>query len=272
MPPRVAQLGEAVAEDHDGTVVWAGFAHKQVDAVRRHDSSTNYSHAADHPGGNNSNASNRKGGATVPVMTRWVDKSRPRANPTGCLGLEQWQHSPMSSMLAIVLPGAQYTSLGPAIRFPVLALEELGAIVRDVAYPEITAPTLDDGADHGLEIPGDAKVTAEVMSRLVDAALEFRGSGSSRDRLASSGWSRRSTRSSTPMIQRRRVPFSETSSAGRTSMCDDVAATRAELDAKGATFDGDITDEGFGLATTMKLPGAGEIMLYQPQHPTAHDL
>ncbi|MDQ3543380.1 MAG: VOC family protein [Actinomycetota bacterium] len=55
-------------------------------------------------------------------------------------------------------------------------------------------------------------------------------------------------------------------------MCDDVAATRAELEAKGATFDGDITDEGFGLATTMKLPGAGEIMLYQPQHPTAHDL
>jgi len=185
----------------------------------------------------------------------------------------------MSSMLAIVLPGAQYTSLGPAIRFPVLALEELGATVRDVAYPEITAPTLDDeswamlcnasadqvrrfvaegpwdravfvakslgtgilarigqqldvpspsaiwltplfrdattrdaaiagrwpallvagtadfahddagfdqvavalgahtllidGADHGLEIPGDAKVTAEVMSRLVDATLEF---------------------------------------------------------------------------------------------------
>jgi len=55
-------------------------------------------------------------------------------------------------------------------------------------------------------------------------------------------------------------------------MCDDVAATRAELEAKGATFDGDITDGGFGLATTMKLPGAGEIMLHQPQHPTAHDL
>lgn len=55
-------------------------------------------------------------------------------------------------------------------------------------------------------------------------------------------------------------------------MCDDVAATRAELEAKRATFDGDITDEGFGLATRMTLPGAGEIMLYQPQHPTAHDL
>ncbi len=30
-----------------------------------------------------------------------------------------------------------------------------------------------DGADHGLEIPGAAKVTADVISRLVDATLEF---------------------------------------------------------------------------------------------------
>ena len=55
-------------------------------------------------------------------------------------------------------------------------------------------------------------------------------------------------------------------------MCDDVAATRAELEAKGATFNGDITDEGFGLTTLMNLPGAGQIMLYQPQHPTVYDL
>ena len=55
-------------------------------------------------------------------------------------------------------------------------------------------------------------------------------------------------------------------------MCDDVAATRVELEAKGATFTGDITDEGFGLATMMDLPGAGKIMLYQPRHLTAHDL
>ena len=35
-------------------------------------------------------------------------------------------------------------------------------------------------------------------------------------------------------------------------MCDDVAATRAELEAKGATFNGDITDEGFGLTTLIE--------------------
>jgi catechol 2,3-dioxygenase-like lactoylglutathione lyase family enzyme len=55
-------------------------------------------------------------------------------------------------------------------------------------------------------------------------------------------------------------------------MCDDIDATRAELEAKGATFTGDITDEGFGLTVTMDLPGAGQILLYEPRHPTAYDL
>ncbi len=55
-------------------------------------------------------------------------------------------------------------------------------------------------------------------------------------------------------------------------MCDDIAATRAELEAKGATFSGAVSDRGFGLTTMMNLPGAGQIMLYQPQHPTAYDL
>ena len=55
-------------------------------------------------------------------------------------------------------------------------------------------------------------------------------------------------------------------------MCDDVAATRLELEAKGATFDGDIADEGFGLVTMMDLPGAGRILVYQPTHPTAYDM
>lgn len=55
-------------------------------------------------------------------------------------------------------------------------------------------------------------------------------------------------------------------------MCDDIAATRAELERKGATFASEISDEGFGLTSTMDLPGAGQIMLYQPKHPTAYNL
>lgn len=55
-------------------------------------------------------------------------------------------------------------------------------------------------------------------------------------------------------------------------MCDDIEATRAELEGKGAEFTGGVEDQGFGLASTMKLPGAGTILLYEPRHPTAYDL
>ena len=37
-------------------------------------------------------------------------------------------------------------------------------------------------------------------------------------------------------------------------------------------FNGDIIDEGFGLTASMQLPGAGQIILYEPRHPTAYDL
>ncbi|MFV0524106.1 MAG: VOC family protein [Acidimicrobiales bacterium] len=55
-------------------------------------------------------------------------------------------------------------------------------------------------------------------------------------------------------------------------MCDDVAATRAELEAKGATFDGEISDQGWGLVTTMQVPGADPMSLYEPRHPVAYTL
>ncbi len=55
-------------------------------------------------------------------------------------------------------------------------------------------------------------------------------------------------------------------------MCDDIEATKAELEAKGAKFSGDVEDFGFGLATSLELPGAGEILLYEPRHPEAHSL
>ncbi len=52
-------------------------------------------------------------------------------------------------------------------------------------------------------------------------------------------------------------------------MCDDVHATVAELEGRGVEFAGEITDQGFGLVTAIKLPGGGTIGLYQPKHPTA---
>lgn len=52
-------------------------------------------------------------------------------------------------------------------------------------------------------------------------------------------------------------------------MCDDIHATMAELKAKGITFTGEPTDQGFGVVVMMTLPGDVEVMLYEPKHPTA---
>ena len=54
-----------------------------------------------------------------------------------------------------------------------------------------------------------------------------------------------------------------------TLMCDDVAATVEELRSKGLEVRGDPEEEGFGITTTLVLPGGLEIMLYEPRHPTA---
>ena len=50
-------------------------------------------------------------------------------------------------------------------------------------------------------------------------------------------------------------------------MCDDVHATVAELERKGVEFVAPVTDEGYGLVTRFRVPGAGEMALYEPRHP-----
>jgi catechol 2,3-dioxygenase-like lactoylglutathione lyase family enzyme len=49
-------------------------------------------------------------------------------------------------------------------------------------------------------------------------------------------------------------------------MCDDLDATVAQLAAKGAQFNGDVSDAGWGLTVRLKVPGAGEMTLYQPKY------
>jgi catechol 2,3-dioxygenase-like lactoylglutathione lyase family enzyme len=51
-------------------------------------------------------------------------------------------------------------------------------------------------------------------------------------------------------------------------MCDDVEATVAELERKGVEFTRPVSDERWGLVTAMRVPGGGELGLYEPQHPT----
>ena len=53
-------------------------------------------------------------------------------------------------------------------------------------------------------------------------------------------------------------------------MCDDITATIEELKAKGADIAGPVSDQGWGLLTTLSLPGGLQLGLYEPKHPTAH--
>jgi hypothetical protein len=50
-------------------------------------------------------------------------------------------------------------------------------------------------------------------------------------------------------------------------MCDDVERTVAELATRGVET-GPISDEGWGRLTAIKLPGGGELGLYEPRHPS----
>lgn len=51
-------------------------------------------------------------------------------------------------------------------------------------------------------------------------------------------------------------------------MCEDLEATRRELGDKGVEFVEPVEDEGWGLLTRFKVPGFGEIGLYEPRHPS----
>jgi predicted enzyme related to lactoylglutathione lyase len=52
-------------------------------------------------------------------------------------------------------------------------------------------------------------------------------------------------------------------------MCDDIGATIADLRDRGLDVRGEPNDEGYGVTTTVVLPGDLEVMLYEPRHPTA---
>lgn len=53
-------------------------------------------------------------------------------------------------------------------------------------------------------------------------------------------------------------------------ICDDLAATMAELTERGATFSSGPDEMGFGLAAMVQVPGADDILIYEPRHVTAY--
>jgi predicted enzyme related to lactoylglutathione lyase len=52
-------------------------------------------------------------------------------------------------------------------------------------------------------------------------------------------------------------------------LCDELNKTVADLTARGVQFARPITEAPYGLMTAIKLPGGGEMGLYEPRHPTA---
>jgi catechol 2,3-dioxygenase-like lactoylglutathione lyase family enzyme len=53
-------------------------------------------------------------------------------------------------------------------------------------------------------------------------------------------------------------------------MCDDIDATLADLRGKGVEVAQDVSDQGWGLLASVRLPDGSEFPLYQPRHPVAH--
>ena len=52
-------------------------------------------------------------------------------------------------------------------------------------------------------------------------------------------------------------------------MCDDIHATLAKLQAKGVEQAEPISEQAWGLLTSIKIPGGDVLRIYQPRHPTA---
>jgi len=68
------------------------------------------------------------------------------------------------------------------------------------------------------------------------------------------------------------VPATETARHEVFLMCDDIETTVTDLEERGVEFTSPIQDRGFGLVTTLQVPGAGMLGLYEPKHPTGYDL
>ena len=55
-------------------------------------------------------------------------------------------------------------------------------------------------------------------------------------------------------------------------MCDDLEATMSDLQDKGVEFVDGVSEERWGRLTRFRLPGGGEVGMYEPRHPLAIEL
>jgi predicted enzyme related to lactoylglutathione lyase len=52
-------------------------------------------------------------------------------------------------------------------------------------------------------------------------------------------------------------------------MCDDINLTLEKLQSKGVEIVQEVSDQGWGLLATIKIPSGDEFGIYQPKHPVA---
>jgi predicted enzyme related to lactoylglutathione lyase len=51
-------------------------------------------------------------------------------------------------------------------------------------------------------------------------------------------------------------------------MCDDIRATLADLASRGVDVSSEVSDQGWGLLSAIKLPDGTEFGIYEPRHPS----
>jgi hypothetical protein len=55
-------------------------------------------------------------------------------------------------------------------------------------------------------------------------------------------------------------------------MCDDIEKMLTNMTVKGVKVSHTISDQGWGLLATIRLPSGSDLSIYQPRHPTAYNL
>lgn len=55
-------------------------------------------------------------------------------------------------------------------------------------------------------------------------------------------------------------------------VCEDLEATMGDLHSKGVEFTREVSEERWGRVTRFRLPGGGEVGMYEPRHPLAFEI
>jgi Glyoxalase/Bleomycin resistance protein/Dioxygenase superfamily len=55
-------------------------------------------------------------------------------------------------------------------------------------------------------------------------------------------------------------------------MCDDIGSVLGELARKGVEVARPVSDQGWGLLASIRLPSGAELPLYEPRHPVAYGM